>query len=65
MFDMYAVFIRSNTAIFFDHIGAPPNLEMWPIFHNTVSAGLTVIPGLPHVRVALSQVAEKGDRQAH
>ncbi|XP_065897309.1 anaphase-promoting complex subunit 1-like [Dysidea avara] len=35
-----------NTTIGTDHIGVPANMEVWPVFHNMVAAGLRIMPGL-------------------
>ena len=40
---------HSNTTIGTDHIGVPTNMEVWPVFHNMVAAGLRIMPGLADV----------------
>ncbi|GIY16750.1 anaphase-promoting complex subunit 1, partial [Caerostris darwini] len=33
-----------NTTVDLSHIDVPPNMNMWPLFHNGVAAGLSISP---------------------
>lgn len=38
-----------NTTVDMSHIEVPPNMNMWPLFHNGVAAGLRVCPDASEV----------------
>lgn len=38
-----------NTAVEMSHIEVPPNMNVWPLFHNGVAAGLRVCPNATDV----------------
>ncbi|CAN8007085.1 unnamed protein product [Ixodes pacificus] len=38
-----------NTMVDMSHIEVPPNMNVWPLFHNGVAAGLRVCPGAEEV----------------
>ncbi|XP_077546516.1 anaphase promoting complex subunit 1 [Haemaphysalis longicornis] len=38
-----------NTTVEMSHIDVPPNMNVWPLFHNGVAAGLRVCPGASDV----------------
>ncbi|CAN8002147.1 unnamed protein product [Ixodes hexagonus] len=38
-----------NTTVDMSHIEVPPNMNVWPLFHNGVAAGLRICPGADEV----------------
>lgn len=51
-----------NTTIEISHIEVPPNMNMWPLFHNGVAAGLRILSSASHNMIDSTWIVYNGPK---